>query len=113
MAMTVLMKQTRQGDAGAVLSAGSTYTVTEALALSWLNGFATDVSAAPDIDLMCRQKLTESPGISLVLFEAKHKPKERPVSKPKRVCMANHVRRVLLATCNVPTMHVLGAGSKV
>ena len=53
MAMTVLMKQTRQGDAGAVLSAGSTYTVTEALGAQLVgNGFATDVNGAlqPDID---------------------------------------------------------------
>ena len=47
------MKQTRQGDAGAVLSAGSTYTVTEALGAQLVgNGFATDVNGAlqPDID---------------------------------------------------------------
>lgn len=47
MTMQVLMKQTRQGDAGAVLSVGSTYTVTEALGAMLVGaGFATDVNLA-------------------------------------------------------------------
>lgn len=69
MAMTVLMKQTRQGDAGAVLSAGSTYTVTEALGAQLVgNGFATDVNGAlqPDIDFDVSAKVNGvTGGISL------------------------------------------------